>query len=196
MLLKAAKDVGIDLTGSWMVGDSARDVEAGQRAGCRTVRVRTRPLKRGTGPDSYDDDEGAQADFTVRNLVDAARIILREGPRQRPEPETVAADESPPRAVGQGQTSGVLPVETMDDSRVRQEILRGVRQLVSDRRTEEFSFTKLLGGIVQMLALLSLALTFWRMLQQDQLQAAMFWGIVTIALQMMALTFFIMQRQR
>jgi D-glycero-D-manno-heptose 1,7-bisphosphate phosphatase len=40
LLLRAARDLGIDLRASWMVGDSATDVEAGRRAGCRTLRVR------------------------------------------------------------------------------------------------------------------------------------------------------------
>jgi D-glycero-D-manno-heptose 1,7-bisphosphate phosphatase len=39
MLLQAARDLGIDLDGSVMVGDRWRDIEAGRRAGCRTVLV-------------------------------------------------------------------------------------------------------------------------------------------------------------
>jgi D-glycero-D-manno-heptose 1,7-bisphosphate phosphatase len=35
LLLDAARDFGIDLGGSYMVGDRWRDVAAGQRAGCR-----------------------------------------------------------------------------------------------------------------------------------------------------------------
>jgi len=37
LLLKAAQDHGIDLRASWMIGDILHDVEAGNRAGCRTV---------------------------------------------------------------------------------------------------------------------------------------------------------------
>jgi D,D-heptose 1,7-bisphosphate phosphatase len=37
LLLKAAQDHGIDLRASWMIGDVLHDVEAGNRAGCRTV---------------------------------------------------------------------------------------------------------------------------------------------------------------
>lgn len=37
LLLRAARRHGIDLTRSWMVGSSLEDVEAGHRAGCRTV---------------------------------------------------------------------------------------------------------------------------------------------------------------
>jgi histidinol phosphatase-like enzyme len=39
MLLQAARDHGIDLRSSWMVGDILHDVEAGNRAGCRTVLI-------------------------------------------------------------------------------------------------------------------------------------------------------------
>ncbi len=184
MLLKAAEEIDIDLTSSWMIGDSGRDVEAGQRAGCRTIRVRLRPSQSHTvGPAVQDED--AQADYTVRNLVDAARLILRAGPIR-------SAGGTPPVAVTD-ETS--TTAETMDDSKVRQEILRCVRQLVSERGREEFSFTKLLGGILQMLTLLALLLTFWRMLQ-NEIPAATLWGVITVVLQLMALTFFIMQKQK
>ena len=39
MLLQAARDHGIELSSSWMVGDILDDIEAGRRAGCRTVLV-------------------------------------------------------------------------------------------------------------------------------------------------------------
>lgn len=37
MLLQAAREHGIDLRSSWMIGDILHDVEAGNRAGCRTM---------------------------------------------------------------------------------------------------------------------------------------------------------------
>lgn len=39
MLLKAAKEYNIDLSKSWMVGDSQNDVLAGKAAGCRTALI-------------------------------------------------------------------------------------------------------------------------------------------------------------
>jgi D-glycero-D-manno-heptose 1,7-bisphosphate phosphatase len=39
MLFEAARAHDIDLAASWMIGDSEKDVEAGKRAGCRTVRL-------------------------------------------------------------------------------------------------------------------------------------------------------------
>jgi histidinol-phosphate phosphatase family protein len=41
LILKAAKDLGIDVSASWMIGDKEIDVEAAKRAGCPAVRVET-----------------------------------------------------------------------------------------------------------------------------------------------------------
>ncbi len=41
MLLRAARDMGVDLSRSWMIGDRLSDVLAGVNAGCRSIRVRT-----------------------------------------------------------------------------------------------------------------------------------------------------------
>lgn len=41
MLLRAARDLRIDLAHSWMIGDRLSDLQAGAAAGCRTVLVRT-----------------------------------------------------------------------------------------------------------------------------------------------------------
>jgi D-glycero-D-manno-heptose 1,7-bisphosphate phosphatase len=57
MLLEAARDLGLDLARSWMIGDRAGDLEAGRRAGCRTILVRT--------------GEGARADTTEADHIAA-----------------------------------------------------------------------------------------------------------------------------
>ena len=41
MLLRAARDLDLDLPRSFAIGDAERDLEAGRRAGCRVVLVRT-----------------------------------------------------------------------------------------------------------------------------------------------------------
>ena len=63
MLLKAAEDFHIDLTRSWMIGDSENDVKAGKAAGCRTALI---------GAGNY-----AQ-DLTADSLPDAVERILRD----------------------------------------------------------------------------------------------------------------------
>jgi D-glycero-D-manno-heptose 1,7-bisphosphate phosphatase len=47
MLFKAAEDFNIDLTKSWMIGDSKNDVGAGKNAGCKSVLI---------GNDDYEED--------------------------------------------------------------------------------------------------------------------------------------------
>jgi D-glycero-D-manno-heptose 1,7-bisphosphate phosphatase len=41
LLLKAARELGIDLAGSWLIGDDLRDLESAVAAGVRPVLVRT-----------------------------------------------------------------------------------------------------------------------------------------------------------
>lgn len=41
MLLQAARDLRIDLARSYMIGDKAADIEAGEAAGCTPILVRT-----------------------------------------------------------------------------------------------------------------------------------------------------------
>lgn len=92
MLLKAAVDLDIDLKSSWMIGDGARDIEAGQRAGCRTIRIR---LAGQTTSREEEESQGAQPDFVVRNLVDAAKIILQEDKQREKAPKQDHVPGSP-----------------------------------------------------------------------------------------------------
>lgn len=39
LFIKATKELGINLTESWMIGDVLEDIEAGKKAGCKTVLV-------------------------------------------------------------------------------------------------------------------------------------------------------------
>ncbi len=41
LIHQAAEEMGLDLKEAWLVGDSARDIQAGQAAGLRTILVRT-----------------------------------------------------------------------------------------------------------------------------------------------------------
>lgn len=70
LLLSAANALDIDLTASWMIGDTDADVLAGLRAGCRTVLIEH--------PDSAHKRSGwVRPDVAVPNLARAADIILR-----------------------------------------------------------------------------------------------------------------------
>ena len=66
MLLRAARELGIDLARSWMVGDRWRDVDCGHAAGCRTVFIDY----------GYDEALRQMPDYRVKNLTEAAQVIL------------------------------------------------------------------------------------------------------------------------
>jgi D-glycero-D-manno-heptose 1,7-bisphosphate phosphatase len=69
MLLEAARRWNIDLGASFMVGDRWRDVEAGKRAGCRTVF-----LNRG-----YNERQASGYDYEASDLPAAAQWIFEQG---------------------------------------------------------------------------------------------------------------------
>jgi D-glycero-D-manno-heptose 1,7-bisphosphate phosphatase len=66
MLHQAARDLSLNLTRSFMVGDRWRDIEAGQRAGCRTVYVDNR----------YAERQPDKPDVVVTGLGEAVTWIL------------------------------------------------------------------------------------------------------------------------
>jgi D-glycero-D-manno-heptose 1,7-bisphosphate phosphatase len=66
MLLRAVRELGVDLKQSWMVGDRPADVGAGRAAGCRTLRV---------GNADWGESD-PRADFETPDLAGAAEIIL------------------------------------------------------------------------------------------------------------------------
>ncbi len=67
MLLRAAREIGIDLAASWMIGDRPTDIAAGKAAGCRTIRVLSKHPPQPGDP---------KPDFDARDLVEAADTIL------------------------------------------------------------------------------------------------------------------------
>ncbi len=66
MLLEAARELGVDLARSVMVGDRWRDIEAGRAAGCRTLLI----------GDGYG-ERPVRPDWTAGSLPEAVRLILR-----------------------------------------------------------------------------------------------------------------------
>lgn len=62
----------IDLSASWMVGDTTRDVQTGKNAGTGTVLVKT-------GVAGRDGQFNAVPDMVCEDLLDAVRAILKRG---------------------------------------------------------------------------------------------------------------------
>jgi D-glycero-D-manno-heptose 1,7-bisphosphate phosphatase len=70
MLTRAEKELNIDLKQSFIVGDKLSDIEAGKRAGCKTIMVRT-----GQGVEELKSNE-IDCDYVANDLYDAVQHIL------------------------------------------------------------------------------------------------------------------------
>ncbi len=88
MLQEAARDLGLDLSQSWTIGDQVRDVQAGLAAGTRAVLLRLdadrlKPFDPREHPglkdlDGRPDEHKSTPDFYARNLVEAVRIVAQQ----------------------------------------------------------------------------------------------------------------------
>lgn len=71
MLLEAASQFNFNLNESWMIGDRMTDVEAGHRAGCRSI------LLKGITDEMPELSEYAAPEAHVDGLVEATNFILK-----------------------------------------------------------------------------------------------------------------------
>jgi len=73
MILHARQKLGVDLAGSFMVGDRWRDIEAGRRAGCRTILI----------GDGYGEAFPCTPTIKLTSLPDAASWIIEQSRLER-----------------------------------------------------------------------------------------------------------------
>ena len=73
MILRARQRLGLDLSGSFMVGDRWRDIEAGRRAGCRTILI----------GDGYGEAFPCTPTIKLASLPDAASWIIEQSRLER-----------------------------------------------------------------------------------------------------------------
>ena len=75
LIRRAAAELGLDLAGSWMVGDRYGDVELARNAGTRAALVLT---GYGRGELEYQSDAwAARPDLVAENLLEAVREIIQ-----------------------------------------------------------------------------------------------------------------------
>jgi D-glycero-D-manno-heptose 1,7-bisphosphate phosphatase len=170
MLLLAAEELGLDLTESWMIGDSARDAEAGRAAGCRTILV-------GAAEAGH-----AAADFVAGGLAEAVELVI--------------ADRRPVRAAAAGAAVS-SPAVDRPAAPDALELLTEIRDMLRRRERatqhEDFSVARLLGTLTQMLALVVAAWGIAALFGRTELAASRF-GLA-IFLQLAALTAFLSDRK-
>ena len=76
MLLQAARDLDIDLSSSHLIGDRISDIVAGQKAGCKTIQVRTGMHLESPVEGVTKSDLQVRPDHICGNLFEAVDNIL------------------------------------------------------------------------------------------------------------------------
>jgi D,D-heptose 1,7-bisphosphate phosphatase len=191
MLLLAARERGLDLARSWMIGDSSRDMLAGKSAGCRTILLAN---GRAGGRDG--------ADHLAPDLIAAAELII--DPPSRPAPDAskphVIHSASPmsttrTQSVDTQNASAVAPAGSPRVEALLEQIVEEIRTDRRERQHDEFSLGHLAGSVVQAFALCAIGWGVYAAINGDA-TAATIRLLGGLAFQTMALTFFVAAKRR
>ena len=202
MLLAASDEMDIELSRSWVIGNSGCDIEAGLRAGCKTVLLNQSPHQKLPEPGQ------PNPDYKAVNMREAANIIKKYHRSSRkhpakaqsaPKPQALSASQdAEPR---QARKSGtVLNEEKISGDRTEQLLNSILRQLKSMHRDDifgEFSIMRLMAGIVQIIVLFCLLVSIWFLLSPARQDNSVLITLgFAILLQLMSLTFYIMHGRK
>lgn len=205
MLLAAADEMDVDLSQSWGIGNSSRDIEAGSRVGCKTILLdnpsHDKKLEPGqTGPD-----------YRAVNMREVVNIIkkyhrssrqpeVQAQPVPIPQTEpTLQAAERPAQQQPEPTRPGSAQQEP-DRETTEQLLGRILEQLRKMQRADmfsEFSIMRLIAGVVQVIVLCCLLISTWFLMapgrQDNSVLIALGFAMV---LQLMSLTFYTMQGRK
>jgi D,D-heptose 1,7-bisphosphate phosphatase len=210
MLLAAAGEMDIDLNQSWMIGNSSRDVEAGLKAGCKTILI--------NHPSHYSRHKLGEPnpDYNAVNIREAVNIVkkhhrstgenLIQNPPLpqitiKPLPQTTEEPPKPqsiePKSISAEQN---ISVSSTTGDRTEQLLECILEQLKSIRRSNmfaEFSITRFIAGVWQTLAwfcmLISIVVLMYSAKQVNLIFITLGFALV---FQVMALTFYIMHGRK
>ena len=216
MLLEAADDMSIDLGESWCIGNNSSDVEAGLKAGCKTVLLDAPSRQREAGSPVLPD--GVAPDYKAVNIKEAVNIIkkhLRSADDDHPEVEAATADRTEPADQTAPQVSEVAepapqaeqretqpeqqeqdtPASTTDE--LLRDILAQLKRLQRTQMFHEFSVMRLMAGVVQILVLFCLLVTVWFLMSPNRQDNLVFMALgFAVVLQLMTLTFYTMHGRK
>lgn len=175
MLAKASLERKIDLAASWMVGNSLSDTQAGRAAGCRTILL-------------VDNNTRVQrdrsVDFVAPSLDEVVNIIMKYSKVVTMTTPTAGKDnDNTPSAHDEIIAS------------TAQEILSFMRMVDRRRQTEDFSLCRLLGIVVQMVAVAVILWATFSMVSSNSLGTQMVRFLFALVLQTLALTCFFLSRR-
>jgi len=203
MLLLAAKEMDIDLTQSWLIGNSARDIKAGASVGCKTILIDHSARQEYLEPDQ------PKPDYQAVNMKEAVNIIkkhLRSSgqlvpetiptilrPQSRPqdaEPQSLQPPHQPANRTDQ-QLSGDTTANLLNS------ILQQLRSMQRDTTFADFSVMRLLAGALQIIVLFCLLISVWLLMSATAADNSALIALgFAIVFQTMALTFYMMQTRK
>jgi len=226
MLLAAADEMDIDLSQSWSIGDSSRDVEAGLRAGCKTILI--------TRLSAYKTNFGGPTEpkpnYKGVNMKEAVNIIKKyhrssnevkvrtqpapepeqqpapkrkhkpvpkrkHRPAPEPEPQPASQTTEQPNQQQASQAEQDAPPEGTEQ--MLNNILGQLKGMQRANMFGEFSIMRLIAGVVQIIVLFCLLITIWLLMRPDRQDNSVLITLgFAMVLQMMSLTFYIMQGRK
>jgi D-glycero-D-manno-heptose 1,7-bisphosphate phosphatase len=211
MLFLAHKDLDIEMAESWMVGNSLGDVEAGKRAGCKTVMIESRAHEQKIPPGEPGPDYRAVNLKEVVNIIkmrarspqkqvgslpaEQAAVVITEEPQQPAIVQQILPQqEIVPQIAELSQPAAQQSDKQQTTEQLLGSILDQIKLMQRHNMFGEFSITRFIAGIAQGLVFLCLLVSIWFLTspakQYNQLLISLGFAIV---LQLMALTFYIMR---
>jgi D,D-heptose 1,7-bisphosphate phosphatase len=210
MLLAAAKEMDIDLTQSWLVGNGIRDIEAGLQAGCKTILV--------NHPSHSEQHKLGEPnpDYRAVNIKEAVNIIKKHRrsasensvqnqpfPQSLTQPLPQTAEKPPQPQPAKLETQPVeqkISSSSVVGNRTEQLLDSILGQLKSMRRSEmfgEFSVTRFLAGSWQIIVWFCLLVgIYFLMCPTRQDNSILITLGFALLFQVMALTFYIMNGRK
>ncbi len=193
MITRAAAALGLDLSSSWLIGDAPRDTDAGKAAGLRTILLRDAALPPSPAAELTPTHP---PDFIVSSLKEAIDVLEHSRPpAPTVEPVQSSAHEVPAAApavaatppAAQPMTPASPPVSTARLEALLDQVLTEMRR--RDHPHHEFSVSRLMAGITQVLALASLFVAY---LNRGDAAALMPLLLLALVLQTMTATMVLM----
>lgn len=202
MILQAAKEMDLDLSQSWAVGNSDRDIQAGKNAGCKTIILESHSRDKNVVPSL------TKPDYRAVNLKEAVNIIKKyhrtiDTPSQPQAPVQPVVEPEPTQEQPQSQQNVIMSATTAEQelspgNRTEQLLEAILDQLKRTHREEmfgEFSWLRFLAGVFQGIVPLGLLASFWLSMRAKQDSALVVLGF-TAVFQLMALTFYIIHGRK
>jgi D-glycero-D-manno-heptose 1,7-bisphosphate phosphatase len=219
MLLAAADEMDIELSRSWVIGNSSRDVEAGSRAGCKTILI--------NHSSHYEQPKPNQPspDYRAVNIKEAVNIIKKHHRlsgehaiqahltlphEQQPDLQTTEQEhtiglggikEAEQPREPQSAEMETPPAKKIVAGENSQQLLTAIlEQLKSMQRADmfdEFSITRLMAGVVQIIALFCLLISIWFLMSPTRQDSSVLIALgFAMLLQIMALTLYLIQGRK